>query len=120
METKPIRQILPRSAVKELYPFEIIENQREEIKSFLRKNLYLVPILKEARGRILSVFGEGTKVFLELHLDPQEDFEELFVVIKSHYDAREAQRRLNLLGHEWFLKILEKTRGKLNITEEPA
>lgn len=119
MVTKPIRQILPRSVIKELYPFEIIENQQEEIKSFLRKNLYLVPILKEARGRISAVFGEGTKVCLELHLDPQEDFEELFVVIKSGYDCNEARRRLDTLCREWFLKVLDKTRGKLNITEEP-
>jgi hypothetical protein len=59
------------------------------------------------------------RVCLELHRDPEEGWDELFIVIKSEYGAEEAIRLENRLAEEWFLDRMKDTKGKLNIVEEP-
>ncbi len=99
--------------------FDIPLHEEDEINKFLEENKYLYPILAEAPDEISSVFGTDTKISLELHRDPEEDWEELFIVIKSPYSTKEAARREKKLTEEWFLGKLQSTKGKLNITEEP-
>jgi len=99
--------------------YEIPVGYREGVEGFLENHRYLFPILKEAEEQIFSVFGEDAKICLELHHDPEEAWEELFIVIKSEHGAEEAIRLENRLAEEWFLDRIKETRGKLNITEEP-
>ncbi|MBI5166246.1 MAG: hypothetical protein HY998_00710 [candidate division NC10 bacterium] len=60
----------------------------------------MYPILKEGRERIISVFGENVKICLELHHDPEEGWDELFIVIKSAYSAEKAIELENRLAEE--------------------
>ena len=90
----------------------------EEIRNFIMQNNYLADILKEAPKNIYRIFGKSIKLILELHSDPEEDFEELFVVIKSPYAPQKARELMNELDRMWFLNIMDKTQGKLCITEE--
>jgi len=90
----------------------------EEIRNFIMQNNYLADILKEAPKNIYRIFGKSIKLILELHSDPEEDFEELFVVIKSPYAPQKARELMNELDRTWFLNIMDKTQGKLCITEE--
>lgn len=90
------------------------------IKAFLLGNAFLIDFLLEAIGKIDGLFGFGTRKVLELVIDPDENFEELFIVIKSNYSAEEARTLLNSLMDEWFLDVIDRTRGLLNITEETA
>ncbi|MFQ5870242.1 MAG: hypothetical protein ACE5JC_10105 [Candidatus Zixiibacteriota bacterium] len=99
--------------------YEIPKGCREEIEKFLGKYKHLFPILEEAEEQIVSVFGENIKLCLELHRDPEEGWNELFIVIKSEYSAEEAFRLENRLAEEWFLDRMKETKGKLNIIEEP-
>ena len=99
--------------------YEIPASHRERVERFLGNHRYLLPILKEAEGQIFSVFGEGVRISLELHHDPEEAWEELFIVIKSEYGAEEAIRLENRLAEEWFLERMKDTKGRLNITGEP-
>jgi hypothetical protein len=100
--------------LKGAYEFSNIE----EIRNFILQNSYLVDILKEAPENIYRIFGKSIKLILELHSDPEEDFEELFVVIKSPYAPQKARELMNELDRTWFLNIMDKTQGKLCITEE--
>lgn len=99
--------------------YEIPTDHREKIERFLGKHKHLFPILKEAEEPIVSVFGEGVKICLELHRDPEEGWEELFIVIKSEHSAEEAIRLENKLAEEWFLERMKDTKGELSVTEEP-
>lgn len=99
--------------------YEIPEEHKENIRAFLEEHEYLSPILEEAKGKIASVFGKDVYLCLELHSDPEEAWNELFIVIGSEYSAAEAFRLENKLAEEWFLDRMEDTKGRLNIVEEP-
>lgn len=97
------------------YPFV----NKEEIENYLIQHSSLLPVLQEAKEQILSVFGENIKISLELHHDPEEGWDELFLVIRSPYSAEEALQLEKRLAEEWFLDRMESIQGRLNITEEP-
>ena len=100
--------------LEELYIFD----NPKEIKNFLLTNSYLIDILFEAPAHIERIFGMAL-FHLELHHDPEEGWDELFIVIRSLYKAEEAIVLENRLAEEWFLDRMKETNGKLNITEEP-
>jgi hypothetical protein len=109
--------LLPQKLIRELENLYIFDNP-QEIQRFLLTNEYLIEILFEAPVHIYRIFGH-VPIHLELHHDPEESWDELFIVINSPYCAEEAIRLENKLTEEWFLDRMEETKGKLNITEEP-
>jgi len=106
----------PRRLIGKLENLYIFDNPK--IKNFLLSNDYLIEILFEAPRYIYRIFGQ-VPIHLELHYDPEEGWDELFVVIKSTYSAEEAIRLENRLAEEWFLGKMKATQGRLNIIEEP-
>jgi len=116
----------PSIIVKNVKRDEIIEYLKQNyefidpatIKVFLFDNPFLIDILLEAIGKIDSLFGVGAKKVLELFTDSEEGFEELFIVIKTDFPVPEARRRFNNLIDAWFLDVIDKTQGLLNITTE--
>lgn len=107
----------PQRLIRELEKLYTFDNPKE-IKNFLLTNDYLIEILFEAPGYIYRIFGQ-VLIHLELHHDPEEDWDELFIVMRSPYPAEEAIRRENQLVEEWFLERMNDTQGRLNIAEEP-
>lgn len=101
--------------LEDMYIFDSLK----EGETFLLNNQYLIDILFEAREEIRRIFGYVIELHLELHHDPEEDFEELFIVIRSPYSPEEARKLMDKLGEQWFLDMIEKVQGKLCITEEP-
>jgi hypothetical protein len=101
--------------LKRAYEFSNIE----EIRNFIMQNNYLVNILNEAPENIYRIFGRGIKLILELQSDPEEEWDELFIVIKSPYTAEKAVALERELFDEWFVHIIDKVSNKLNFTEEP-
>ena len=89
----------------------------EIINFIIEYNLW--GFLLEAPWEIRRVFGDDIVLELELHHDPEEGWDELFIVIKSAYSPEEAIKLENRLAEGWFLDRMKETRGKLNITEEP-
>jgi len=107
----------PHSLVAKLETLYTFDNP-DEIKKFLLVNDYLIEILLEAPSHIYKVFGE-VPIYLELHRDPEEGWDELFIIIKSPYGVEEAARLERKLAEDWFLERMKDTKGKLNLTEEP-
>ena len=103
--------------IRELDNIYIFDNLKE-VNKFLLTNDYLIEILYEAPYYIYRIFGE-IPIHLELHHDPEEGWDELFIIIKSTYTAEEVIKLENKLAEEWFLDRMKDTKGKLNITEEP-
>lgn len=110
-----------------LSPIEVIKSlqevyfflEPERVQKFLLDNKELIPVLQEAPIYIQEIFGSSMLIYLDLHSDPEEDWDELFIVIKSPYDAEEAFSLEEKLFEEWFIDIMDKVQGRLNITEEP-
>jgi len=95
--------------------FYILANPHE-IKEFLFAHEYLLDFLFEARERILEYFGHLVQsIFLELHQDPEEDFEELFIIIRSELPLEKAFSLLAQLDQQWWLHIDEKIRRCVEI-----
>jgi len=90
----------------------------QEIKMFLLSNRDLIEILVSAPEHIRRIFG-NVPIYLELHHDPEEDWDELFIVIRSNYSPRKASELKNMLFDEWFIYIIDKVATRLNYTEEP-
>jgi len=91
----------------------------DEIKRFLLTHDYLIEHLFEAYDQIRRIFGENVEIHLEYTIDPEEDWDELFIVIKSPYPAEKAVELERKLFDEWFVHIMDKLNNKLNFIEEP-
>jgi hypothetical protein len=95
--------------------FNFIDSQK--VSSFLFENFFLVDIIEEGYPIIKEIFGV-LPLCLELHEDPEEDFRELFLIIKSSNSPQDDLELLNKLDESWFLDVLDKTDNKFNITVE--
>ena len=89
-----------------------------QIRIFLFNNRFLLDILAEAPKYIWKVFGQ-VPIYLEMDTDPEEGWEELFIIIRSPFPAQKAMELEKQVRKEWFLSRIESTRGKLNIIEQP-
>lgn len=107
----------PYKTIKDLETIYFFENYND-IMQFLRSNLDLVPLLVEAPIYIYHIFG-GVPIYLELHSDPEENWDELFIVIKTALPAEEAVKREMQLFDLWFSNVIRKVGNRLNYTEEP-
>jgi len=104
--------------IKRLESLYIFKNP-EEIKRFLLAHDYLIDYLFEAYEQIKKIFGENIEVHLEYEIDQEEQWDELFIVIKSHYPPEKAIELERMLFDEWFVHIMDKFNNKLSFTEEP-
>ena len=74
-----------------------------EVSDFLSDNVYLVPLLVEAYGKIREYFPSA-KLILEVVADPEADKEkELVIFICTNLPPDEALDRLELLDRNWWL-----------------
>jgi len=89
-----------------------------DVNDFLASNDDLVDILLDAKKHISSIFG-NVPVYLEVHSDPEIDWDELFIVIKTNYDPLKAVNLENKLFEEYFVNVLDKVNERLNFVEEP-
>ncbi len=99
-----------------------IENSKK-LEEFLLKNSKLTEILLAtiifAEKKIKEIFGHKVELHLRIHEDPEEDWEEILIVIKSSCDAKTSRKLMDKLDEEWFLDVMPKLDNKLCITEEP-
>lgn len=103
--------------IKLLKKYYVIEDE-DEFRNFFITHNQLINILLEAPKWIKKIFGDSVKVHLRVYFDPEEDYEELFIVIKTSLSPEGALNLLNILDEEWFIKVVDRTGGYLNITEE--
>lgn len=87
----------------------------KEVLQFIEGHPYLLPLLREAPQHVFSIFGREAELDLELHKDPEEAYDELFIVIKTkRVDAVELLEKLD----KWFLRVAKDVDNKLNFTVE--
>ncbi len=99
---------------------KVIEfNSSLEVRSFLRKNPFLVNIIEEAIEKIKHVFQEE-KLKLAVENDPEisTDSRVLFLRIFTKKSPKETIELLGKLNEEWWLEAKTKTNQKLIIEEE--
>lgn len=92
---------------------------KNEVKKYLLSNKHLINILFDANNHINSIFGRNIKKMIEVDVDPDEGFEELFIIIKSPYSASESLKLVHRLEAKWLIDIMDEVQDKLNIIEEP-
>jgi len=89
-----------------------------EVSDFLSDNVYLVPLLVEAYGKIREYFPSA-KLILEVVADPEADKEkELVIFIRTNLPPDEALDRLELLDRNWWLDASLDSDEKLCIHVE--
>jgi len=106
-----------QESISDLENFYIFENP-EQMKSFLMSNFQLINTLKEAPDYISKIFGK-VKVSLKLHQDPEEDFEGLFIIIKTHLSPEESIKLLNRFDEEWWLNVDDEISNILEVMVRP-
>jgi len=102
--------------LEELY----ILNNETKVKTFLKRNPFLIDILLSAENEIREVLEENiSSLELELHKDPEEDFEKLFLVVKTTNASPEKLiGLLEKIDDEWYLNLDYETRKNFNIMIE--
>jgi hypothetical protein len=88
-------------------PQDIGEPRNEKIVTYLLGHQYLIPILREAKNQIKRFFGD-VLVILELEEDPEEDWKELFGIIKVQIPMGKALQLQEKFYEEWFSPISRK------------
>jgi len=74
-----------------------------KVFKFLEENLYLISALSEIYWEIHKYFPYD-ELFLEIFKDPTEiDFEELFIIVQTTFDRKEAHKRLNTFDDNYWL-----------------
>lgn len=86
--------------------------------SYLLKHREVVPILLEAPVAIRQVFGE-VRPTLDLVTDPEEGWDELFIVVPTQEPVSQALERLRRLDAEWFAESTRRAHFAINVTIAP-
>jgi len=107
-----IRKISEISQLEAIYSF----HNPDEIKRFLSSHDFIIEYLFEEHEQIRRFFGEHIiEILLEYDKDPNENFEGLFVTIKTNLSPAESIDLLEKFDEEWWLGIDFKIRSKITI-----
>ena len=108
-----IKKISEISQLEAIYSF----HNPDEIKRFLSYCDFIIEYLFEAHDQIRRFFGEHIiEILLEYDKDPNENFEGLFVVIKTNLSPVESIDLLEKFDEECWLGVDCKIRSLITIT----
>jgi len=106
----PQEQVEWIASLKRIYHF----TNPAEAERFLLEHDELIPYLLEADKHIKRVFGENiVDVCLEHASDPEEDYEGLFVIVKTNLSSEESLDLLDKFDEEWFLDYVPPEIGSI-------
>ncbi len=113
--------------LKTIKDIELLENlytfsNSIDVKRFMLKNECLINILFEAYKQIKRIFNQNiVEICLEYNRDPEEDFEGLFVIVKTNLSPEESLNLLERFDEEWFLDNVSEEIGSIfTVTVRPA
>ncbi len=96
----PQTHVAKIALLKQIYNF----TNPAEAERFLLAHDELIPYLLESDKHLKRVFGENiVDVCLECVSDPEEDYEGLFVTVKTNLSPEESLDLLDKFDDEWFL-----------------
>ena len=84
------------------------------VYNFLKRNKFIIPLLFESYGEILSVFGTDTDLLLEVKKD--DESEKLYIFIGT--DNSDAYDLLDELDESWWIDAIPRSNHKMNIDLE--
>jgi hypothetical protein len=113
------KELLIADNVSSLYQLYRFVNPELEIINFIIEH-NLLAFLLEARWEIGRVFGNDIVLEIELDRDPEEDFEGLFITIKTKLSPEDSLNLLDRLDEEWWLSVDDNIRTKLGIMVRPT
>lgn len=88
----------------------------EEVKTFLSKNRFLIPLLEEIPNKIYEYYGNDQEISLELLYEP--DFplsSKLWVTVLTKKSAEDARSIMDKIDNDWWLENIDRANCKLNI-----
>lgn len=87
-------------------------------EDFLEVHSSLQPLVEEAKDRLLSAFGDSTKVTLKLSRDPDDPAPapELFVVANVLMEPADAIAAMEKVELDWWFDQLDRSDGLVHIT----
>ncbi|MEA1994576.1 MAG: hypothetical protein U9N18_00255 [Campylobacterota bacterium] len=95
-------------------------NNPDETKRFLLIHNYLIDCLFKTYEKIKKIFGENTvDLCLELNRDPEEDFEGLFIIIKTNLSPEKSLDLLDEFDEEYWLDISDEISNILEVMVRP-
>ena len=111
-----IRKLKKISRLERIYYF----HNPDEVKKFLLTHEYLIEYLFEAYDQIRRIFGEDIEVHLEYDIDPEENFDGLFITIVTHLSPDQSLDLLEKFDDEWWLQVDFKIRSVITIMVKPV
>jgi len=110
--------LIPDYASSLYQSYRFINAESEITNSIEEYNLW--SFLLEAPWEIRRVFGNNIALDLEFHHDPEENFEGLFIVIKTNLSPAGSLNLLDRLDMEWWLDIDDDISNILEIMVRPT
>ncbi|RZB28784.1 MAG: hypothetical protein AEth_01786 [Candidatus Argoarchaeum ethanivorans] len=107
------------AALSQFYAFSD-ENSKTEVIQFINNHPWCLGILFEAPRHIFSIFGKNVFLYLELNRDYEEDFEGLFIIIKTNSSPEESLNLLDRFDEEWWLDVDDDIGNILEIMVRPT
>jgi len=107
------------AVLSQFYAFSDGDSEAEVIQ-FIKDHLFLLKTLLEAPGHIFSIFGKNVLPYLELNRDHEEDFEGLFITIKTNLSPEDSLNLLDRLDAEWWLDVDDDISNMLEIMVRPT
>ena len=90
----------------------------DKVEQFIAQNPDLNSILEDAPIYIDKIFGEDNNKVLEIHSDPEAEWDELFLIIQTPYSPQENIILEKKLFDSWFVNISRQVKNKFNFIAE--
>lgn len=91
-----------------------------EVRKFLWTHKYIIDTLFEAYKQVKRVFGENiTGAYLEYNRNQKEDFERLFIILKTNLSPEESFNLLDRFDAEWWQRVDEDLKGIVEVMVSP-
>lgn len=103
----------------QFYAFSDGDSEAEVIQ-FTKDHSVLLNALFEAPKHIFSVFGRDVSLNLKLSRDYEEDFECLFITIRTSLSPENSLNLLDKLDAEWWLDIDDDISNILEVMVRPT
>lgn len=84
-----------------------------DIGRFLALRPHLVTLLGQGINVVERIFGTGTTVILQIHVDPEDDSEQLFALVQTTLTVDYALELLDRFDEQWWLDASLEARGDL-------
>jgi len=97
-----------------LYAFDFLGEEER----FIKNNYHLIPFLMEAPDPIKEICGQDIKIKLHFNRDEEEDFEALFIIIKTGLSTDQNLSLLKRIDDEWWLDVDYSIRKVLSLDVE--